>query len=115
MVIFMSMPVVVVYDIQTTKWRNQLSAVCKDFGLSRMQLSVFGGVLPAKDLKELKHILNTMMGEMLQDDDQGRLMVLPLVHSVQSDAVFVHTESSRVVLADPQEVFREKSLYDWIF
>ena len=43
----------VIYDISDTKMRNQISKSCKNYGLYRVQKSVFLGTLNKNEIDEL--------------------------------------------------------------
>lgn len=57
----------VLYDIENNKIRNKISNICKDYGLERIQKSVFSGIM-SKNLRESMTIeLKTRLGKEVGD------------------------------------------------
>lgn len=68
--------VIVSYDIPDTKVRNRLIHSLFTFGLSRVQFSVFSGVIPASRI--------TLMQRQIQSDFSGKenkILIVPLCSS----------------------------------
>jgi len=54
----------VVYDIQEDSIRNALSSILMEYGLHRVQYSVFSGIIPIHHKKEMiKRIMKLELGE----------------------------------------------------
>lgn len=67
------MQLLVVYDIPDDGKRAKVADVCLDFGLDRIQYSVFSGVLNQTHQKALLHKLKSTLGKR-----PGKIMVLPI-------------------------------------
>jgi CRISPR-associated protein Cas2 len=83
----LKMQLLVVYDIAHDGTRSRVSDICLDFGLDRIQFSVFCGALTQahrKDLqRKLKQALGKQPGKILlvgvaADDWQGRVEMINL-------------------------------------
>ena len=99
------------YDTGDRSLRRLFSEVCKDFGLRRVQLSVFGGRLTDTQFKSFKVRLKFLVNS---KRSVGRLLVIPVGHSALSEGLMIHKEDPRVSIADPAEVWREKKIEDWV-
>jgi len=54
----------VVYDIRDDSIRNALSSILMEYGLHRVQYSVFNGIIPIRYKKEMiKRIMDLQLGE----------------------------------------------------
>jgi len=51
----------VIYDISDDRVRSKVSAVCKRFGLSRIQKSAFLGEIPSSRRRELVEVLRRIL------------------------------------------------------
>ncbi len=67
------MQLLVVYDIPDDGKRAKVADVCLDFGLDRIQYSVFTGALSQTHQKALLHKLKATLGKRA-----GKIMLLPI-------------------------------------
>ena len=77
--------VIVCYDIPDTKVRNRLIHLLFACGFSRIQYSVFSGVIPPLRLSR--------MTEYVQDNfagDENRILIMPLCRTCISQANYVN-------------------------
>ncbi|MDA8228978.1 MAG: CRISPR-associated endonuclease Cas2 [Desulfitobacterium hafniense] len=63
----------VIYDIERDKTRNKIVTACKDYGLTRIQYSVFVGELNTNKRQELFMRLRKILGK-----EKGKILVLPV-------------------------------------
>ena len=63
----------VMYDIEDDKIRYRISEACLDFGLERIQFSVFRGKLNRNKREELLQRLMDELGE-----ETGKILIQPL-------------------------------------
>lgn len=63
----------VMYDIEDDRVRYRISEACLDFGLERIQFSVFRGKLNRNKREELLMRLTNLLGE-----EQGKILIQPL-------------------------------------
>jgi CRISPR-associated protein Cas2 len=63
--------VLVVYDVTDDGKRLKISECCQDFGLERLQYSMFGGAINATHRKDLIKRLKMLLGKA-----EGRLIIL---------------------------------------
>lgn len=63
----------VMYDIENDKIRHRVSEACLDFGLERIQFSVFRGKLNRNKREELLMRLTNML-----EDDAGKILIQPM-------------------------------------
>ncbi len=61
------------YDITNDRIRTKIADVCLDYGLDRVQYSVFSGVLSRNLQEELFLKVTGLLG-----DEEGHIMLLPL-------------------------------------
>ncbi len=67
------MQLLVVYDIPDDGKRAKIADICLDFGLDRIQYSVFSGALNQTYQKELLHKLKSTLGAR-----PGKIMLVPI-------------------------------------
>ena len=79
--------VMVMYDISSDKIRTRVAARCADYGLRRIQYSVFLGFLNASHRGVLEENLRDELGE-----EGGRIVVLGLPDRVMGDMTFMLNE-----------------------
>jgi CRISPR-associated protein Cas2 len=65
--------VILIYDIENDKLRMRAGNICLDYGLERIQFSVFFGKLNRNRRQELTLRLQREMG-----DESGRLRMIPI-------------------------------------
>ena len=70
----------VIYDIENDRIRNRISEACKDYGLARIQYSVFSGSLSKNKRGELYLRLSTILR-----DDAGKILILPICEKDRKD------------------------------
>ena len=63
----------VMYDIEHDQVRYRVSEACLDFGLERIQFSVFRGKLNRNKREELLMTLTNLLGE-----EQGKILIQPM-------------------------------------
>lgn len=63
----------VVYDIEKDRLRNKVSETCLDYGLERIQYSVFCGYLTRNLTEELFYKLKSYL-----NNENGRLLIINL-------------------------------------
>jgi len=63
----------VMYDIENDKIRHRVSEACLDFGLERIQFSVFRGKLNRNKREELLMRLTNML-----EEDPGKILIQPM-------------------------------------
>ena len=63
----------VMYDIENDRVRYRVSEACLDFGLERIQFSVFRGKLNRNKREELLMRLTNLL-----DDEQGKILIQPM-------------------------------------
>jgi CRISPR-associated protein Cas2 len=63
----------VMYDIEDDRVRYRVSEACLDFGLERIQFSVFRGKLNRNKREELLMLLTNLL-----DDEQGKILIQPM-------------------------------------
>lgn len=63
----------VMYDIEDDKVRYRVSEACLDFGLERIQFSVFRGKLNRNKREELLMRLTNIL-----EDDPGKILIQPM-------------------------------------
>jgi CRISPR-associated protein Cas2 len=63
----------VMYDIEHDRVRYRVSEACLDFGLERIQFSVFRGKLNRNKREELLMLLTNLLG-----DEQGKILIQPM-------------------------------------
>ena len=63
----------VMYDIEHDRVRYRVSEACLDFGLERIQFSVFRGKLNRNKREELLMRLTDLLGE-----EQGKILIQPV-------------------------------------
>ena len=63
----------VMYDIEHDRIRHCGSEACLDFGLERIQFSVFRGKLNRNKREELLMTLTNLLGE-----EQGKILIQPM-------------------------------------
>ncbi len=63
----------VMYDIEHDRVRHRVSEACLDFGLERIQFSVFRGKLNRNKREELLMRLTNLLGE-----ESGKILIQPL-------------------------------------
>ena len=61
------------YDIEDDRVRYRVSEACLDFGLERIQFSVFRGKLNRNKREELLMLLTNLL-----DDEQGKILIQPM-------------------------------------
>lgn len=61
------------YDIERDRIRHRISEVCLDYGLERIQFSVFRGKLNRNKREELLLKLTETLG-----DDPGKILIQPM-------------------------------------
>lgn len=67
------MHMIVVYDITNDRIRNKIADACLDYGLDRIQLSVFYGNITRAHQNELMHKMRRLLG-----DEVGKIMLIPI-------------------------------------
>ena len=63
----------VMYDIERDRIRHRISEVCLDYGLERIQFSVFRGKLNRNKREELLMKLTETLG-----DEPGKILIQPM-------------------------------------
>ena len=63
------------YDISHNRLRTRISNKLLEYGMERIQYSVFMGYVKSKHLKELKTALQSLMAQSLPDDS---VIILPI-------------------------------------
>jgi CRISPR-associated protein Cas2 len=63
----------VMYDIEHDRVRFRVSEACLDFGLERIQFSVFRGKLTHNKREELLMRITNLLG-----DEQGKILIQPM-------------------------------------
>jgi CRISPR-associated protein Cas2 len=63
----------VMYDIEHDRVRYRVSEACLDFGLERIQFSVFRGKLSRNKREELLMRITNLLGE-----EQGKILIQPM-------------------------------------
>ena len=63
----------VMYDIEDDRIRHRISEACLDYGLERIQFSVFRGKLNRNKREELLTRLTQTLGE-----DPGKILIQPM-------------------------------------
>ena len=63
----------VMYDIENDRARHRISEVCLDYGLERIQFSVFRGKLNRNKREELLLKLTDTLG-----DEPGKILIQPM-------------------------------------
>jgi len=63
----------VMYDIESDKVRYRVSEACLDFGLERIQFSVFRGKLNRNKREELPMRLSNILA-----DEAGKILIQPM-------------------------------------
>jgi CRISPR-associated protein Cas2 len=63
----------VMYDIEHDRVRFRVSEACLDFGLERIQFSVFRGKLSRNRREELLMRITNLLG-----DEQGKILIQPM-------------------------------------
>lgn len=63
----------VMYDIEHDRVRYRVSEACLDFGLERIQFSVFRGKLNRNKREELLMLLTNLLGH-----EQGKILIQPM-------------------------------------
>ena len=63
----------VMYDIENDRVRYRISEACLDFGLERIQFSVFRGKLNGNKREELLMRLTNLLGE-----EPGKILIQPM-------------------------------------
>ncbi len=63
----------VIYDISSNKDRNKIAKKCKNFGLTRVQLSVFFGNLPNNNIDEI-----ALFSKELIDEETDAVFIIPV-------------------------------------
>ncbi|OGH57622.1 MAG: CRISPR-associated endonuclease Cas2 [Candidatus Lindowbacteria bacterium RIFCSPLOWO2_12_FULL_62_27] len=76
----------VVYDIEEDKARTKISEACLDFGLERIQMSAFWGLLSRTRQRELYHRIKRLLG-----DGYGRFFIQPIC-AHDEDTRFIHEQ-----------------------
>jgi CRISPR-associated protein Cas2 len=66
----------IIYDIEDNRIRYKIAEVCKDYGLDRIQLSVFAGMLAPEKRKKLFDDLKSKLGK----ETFGRIILVPICH-----------------------------------
>jgi len=64
------------YDIGVTRLRNRVITICKNYGFSRLQKSVFSANTSMERINELQQYLATNLSHELQDKDS--IMIIPV-------------------------------------
>ena len=64
------------YDIGVTRLRNRVITICKNYGFSRLQKSVFSANTSIERINELQQYLMTTLSHELQDKDS--IMIIPV-------------------------------------
>jgi CRISPR-associated protein Cas2 len=67
------MHMIVVYDITNDRIRNKIADACLDYGLDRIQLSVFYGNITRAHQNELMHKMRRLLGK-----EVGKIMLIPI-------------------------------------
>ena len=90
----------VVYDIEEDRARTKISEACLDFGLERVQMSAFWGLLSRTRQRELFHRIKRLLG-----DGYGRFFIQPIC---------AHDEESRLIheQGDPDDRTLLRSLVE---
>jgi CRISPR-associated protein Cas2 len=73
MVMKQELRTLVMYDIEDDRVRYRVSEACLDFGLERIQFSVFRGKLNRNKREELLMRLTDMLG-----DEPGKILIQPM-------------------------------------
>lgn len=72
----------VMYDIEHDRVRYRISEACLDFGLVRIQFSVFRGKLNKNKREELLMLLTNLLG-----DEQGKILIQPMCEDDSKSAL----------------------------
>ncbi len=64
------------YDIGTTRLRNRVITICKNYGFSRLQKSVFSADTSTERITELQNYLTITLAPELQDKDS--ILIIPV-------------------------------------
>ena len=62
-----------IYDIQNDKVRNKVAKICKQYGLYRVQKSVFLGTIDSSEMKAM-----SLQIEELIDEEQDKVYIFPM-------------------------------------
>lgn len=73
MVMKQELRTLVMYDIEDDRIRHRISEACLDYGLERIQFSVFRGKLNRNKREELLMRLTQTLGE-----DPGKILIQPM-------------------------------------
>ncbi len=64
------------YDIGTTRLRNRVITICKNYGFSRLQKSVFSANTSTERINDLHYYISTTISYELQDNDS--ILLIPV-------------------------------------
>lgn len=67
------MHMIVVYDIANDRIRNKIADICLDYGLDRIQLSVFYGDITRTHQNELMQRMRRLLGK-----EVGKILLIPI-------------------------------------
>lgn len=81
------MQLMVVYDIAHDATRNRVADTCQDFGLDRIQYSVFCGALSGAHRKDLKHKLTRVLGK-----QPGDILIIHIADDEWNAHIQIHND-----------------------
>lgn len=85
----MELLTLVIYDIEDNRVRLRISAICKDYGLERIQYSAFSGSLSKNKREELFLKLSKTIG-----NQAGKVIIQPLCEKDVRDQKIIVNEKT---------------------
>ena len=91
------------YDIKTTRLRNRVITIAKNYGFSRLQKSVFSADTSTERINELQHSLNKTISQKLQDKDS--ILLIPVSANPKHQLISVGPGTSSPQQTLPEYLF----------
>ena len=90
----------VIYDISDDKKRKKISDKCLNYGLYRVQKSVFAGSLNNNRTDELRVFCERMINEGENKNENDKVYIIPICKKCFGGLVFVGGGFDKVLIAD---------------
>ncbi|MCL4387457.1 MAG: CRISPR-associated endonuclease Cas2 [Patescibacteria group bacterium] len=96
----------VIYDISKNKIRSKIANICKDYGLKRVQKSIFLGILTQNKAEMLALEVQNVLKKQKKDNIKDKIFIVPAGKEDYAKKIVMGTLDEKVI-NKPEVIFLE--------